>query len=74
MARQMKSYEVKHMIQCLQICKDDGAREALRLLDQVPQVDERTKNLLKVHVVDDPSHDMWLLKPCGFLVCPETDL
>ncbi|KKN80241.1 hypothetical protein LCGC14_0332100 [marine sediment metagenome] len=68
MARQMKPHEIEHMIQCLRICKDDGAREALRLLEQAPKVDERAENFLKVRVVDDLSHDMWILKPCGFLV------
>ncbi len=75
MARTMTPREIAETLYILQMARDPDAKKALAALGEKPGPQSQVGvERLGIYVVDDPSHDMWHLKPCGFLVCPETDL
>ncbi len=75
MARTMTPREFAETVYILRMSRDLDARRALAAMGEEPVLmDYDGAAHLGVYLLDDQSHDMNILKFCGFLICPEVDL
>lgn len=73
MARTMTPCEFAELVRILQMARDPDSKRALANLGEEPGPQDYDESL-GVYLLDDQSHDMNILKFCGFLICPEVDL